>query len=186
MNIVIARFVSLDIYGLYTVASSASSFAAYVTDPITTMLFPVYSRIRGARDTDVMQTVYRQTIRYSTAIVLPAAIFLIVFAKPFTVLLFGEAYSGAGIYLTVLAGSYLLYGLGSDPTTSMLTSQGYTRFTGTISVVKNTISVLICTSIPFIGFFYSLLKLSTTTTSKRLSSCWSMLSSELLSVFTVL
>ena len=54
VKLTIARYVSLDVYGLFSVANSASGFLSYVVDPIKEMLLPAYSRIAGLKDSKVL------------------------------------------------------------------------------------------------------------------------------------
>ena len=153
VNLIIARFVSLDIYGLYSVAVSASGFGTYISDPISSMLLPVYSRIKGIQDRELMKTAFRETIRYSSLFYFPVGIFLTIFARPFVVLLFGQSYGNAGFYLSIISAFALAYGLGSGAIYTILTSQGYSKFTGARSVLFMVIRMgLAALVIPTLGF----------------------------------
>jgi O-antigen/teichoic acid export membrane protein len=153
VNLIIARFVSLDIYGLYSVASTASGLASYISDPISSMLLPVFSRIKGSQEGELFQTAFRETIRYAALFYLPVGLFLTVFARPLVILLFGYSYANAGFFLSILAGFGLAYGLGSQTISSVLTSQGYSKFIGSMSVLFQAVSIgLAALIIPTIGF----------------------------------
>ena len=106
VNLIVARFVSLDLYGLYSVATSASAVVGYVDYPISTIDFTIFSRLQGLGDRALLQKVYRQIVRYDSAFVLPAALFVLIFAQPLVVVLFGATYAGAGIL--VAADDYLV------------------------------------------------------------------------------
>lgn len=153
INLIIARFVSLDVYGWYTVAVSASGLANYVSDPVSAMIYPAFSQVKGSQNHELLRSVYTQAIRYSTLIYLPLGLFFVIFAQPFLVLFFGSPYAGAGIILTILSAMQLTYGLGSSTTGTLLTSQGYSTFSGTMSMLGITLGMIIAlVALPTIGF----------------------------------
>jgi O-antigen/teichoic acid export membrane protein len=141
VNLTIAKYVSLGIYGLYTVAQSASVFASYITDPINSMIFPAFSQVKGSENRELLGTIYRQAIRYSSIIYFPVGLFFTIFAKPFLVLFFGQAYSGAGIFLTVLSAGGLSYGLGAATVSSLLGSQGFSKYSGVQGILTTTLGI---------------------------------------------
>ena len=141
VNLVIARFVSLDTYGLYSVASSASGLLSYVMDPIKTMLLPAYSRLAGVRDSTLLRSLCTQTARFETAFVLPPALFFIVFSTPFVTLLYGSPYADSGLILALVSATFLTVGLAGDVLTTFLTSGGYTRFIGGVGIVSTVVQM---------------------------------------------
>jgi O-antigen/teichoic acid export membrane protein len=150
INLVILRFVSLDVYGLYSVASSAAALMNSISDPLSSMTSMVYSRIKGSQEVEILQTVYRQSIRYSTMMILPFAVFFIVYGRPFMALFFGSAYASGGIYLTVLSVSLLTIGMGWPG--SVLPSQGYSRYTGLTGILSSAIGAVIAiATVPTLG-----------------------------------
>jgi O-antigen/teichoic acid export membrane protein len=150
VNLIILRFVSLYVYGLYSVASSAAALMNSINDPLGSMVFPIYSRIKGLQEVEILQTVYRQSVRYSTMIMLPFALFFIVYGRPFMVLFFGSAYANGGIYLTFLSLSWLTIGMGWPST--VLPSQGYSRFTGLMGIMSSAIGAIIAiATVPTLG-----------------------------------
>ena len=150
VNLIIGKFVSLNIYGLYSVASSAYSLMNSISDPLSAMAFPIYSRIKAPAESDILRKVYDETVKISTAVLFPFAVFFIIFAEPFMVLFFGAPYAGAGIFLTVLSLTWLSVGMGSPGV--VLTSQGYSRLTASVTIV-NTIAgvVLALIAVPTLG-----------------------------------
>jgi O-antigen/teichoic acid export membrane protein len=150
VNLIILRFVSLYIYGLYSVALSASALMNSINDPLGAMTFPIYSRIKGLQEVEILQTVYRHSVRYSTMILLPFALFFIVYGGPFMTLFFGSAYSGGGIYLTFLSLSWLTIGMGWP--SNVLPSQGYSGYTGAMGILSSAIGAAIAiATVPTLG-----------------------------------
>jgi O-antigen/teichoic acid export membrane protein len=152
VNLTVARFVNLNTYGLYSVATTASGFISYVSDPIKTMLLPAYSRIAGLKDSNLMKMLSIQTTRYESAIILPVTLFFMVFAGPFVTSLYGAQYADAGIMLTLIAATFLPIGLGFDAMSTFLTSGGFTRFIGGVGVVSSsTIMLIAVLVVPWFG-----------------------------------
>jgi len=152
VNLMIARFVSLDLYGLYSVASSASGLLSYVVDPIRAMLLPAYSRLASIKNAELMKSLCIQTTRYETAIVLPVALFFIVFATPFMTLLYGMPYAGSGLILALIASAFLPVGLANDALTTLLTSNGFTRFIGGVGIISSATQIAFAAiAIPIFG-----------------------------------
>lgn len=156
INLVILRFVSLYVYGLYSVASSASALMSSINDPLSSMTFPIYSRIKGLQEVEILQTVYRQSVRYSTMIMLPFALFFVVYGRPFMTLFFGSTYASGGIYLTVLSLTWLTIGLGWP--SNMLPSQGYSRYTGLMGIMSSAIGAVVAiATVPTLGLLVYIL-----------------------------
>jgi O-antigen/teichoic acid export membrane protein len=150
INLVVLRFVNLYVYGLYSVASSANSLLNSISDPLNSMTFPIYSRIKGSQEVEILKTVYRQSVRYSTMIMLPFALFLIVYGRPFMILFFGSAYSGGGIYLTAMTLGSLTIGMGW--TGNLLSSQGESRYTGLMGILSTIVGAVIAIlTVPTLG-----------------------------------
>jgi len=150
INLIVLRFVSLAVYGLYSVASSAAALMSSINDPLGSMTFPIYSRIKGSQEVELLQTVYRQSVRYSTMIILPFALFFIVYGRPFMILFFGSTYADGGIYLTAMSVIWLTIGMGW--TGNALSSQGYSGYTGAMSIMSSVIGVTIAIfTVPTLG-----------------------------------
>jgi len=152
VNLIVARFVNLNLYGLYSVAQSASAVVGYVDYPISTIDFTIFSRLQGLGDRALLQKVYRQVVRYDSAFVLPAALFVLIFAQPLVVLLFGSVYASAGILVSLLMIAWFTYATGSSMTSDLVSSQGYTAIVGVLTIVNSAIMIIVAAVIlPTIG-----------------------------------
>jgi O-antigen/teichoic acid export membrane protein len=152
VNLIVARFVNLNLYGLYSVAQSASAVVGYVDYPISTIDFTIFSRLQGLGDRALLQKVYRQVVRYDSAFVLPAALFVLIFAQPLVVLLFGSVYANAGILVSLLMITWFAYATGSSMTSDLVSSQGYTAIVGALTIVNSAIGIVVAAvTLPTIG-----------------------------------
>lgn len=152
VNLIVARFVNLTLYGEYSVAQSASAVVGYVDYPISTIDFTIFSRIQGPDNRALLQRVYRQMVRYDSAFVIPAALFVGLFAQPLVVTLFGATYAGAGIFVSLLMISWFTYALGGSMTSDLVSSQGYTVIVGVITIINSLIGVAVALiALPTIG-----------------------------------
>ncbi|MEM3803965.1 MAG: oligosaccharide flippase family protein, partial [Conexivisphaerales archaeon] len=103
--------------------SSAGNLGALITlfvYPIATVLFPLFSSISD--DRQKLLDLYRLSIRYSTLIIVPITLFLLVAATPIASAVYGRAYSFSGNYLRVMILPNLLVGFGSIVQASLLNS----------------------------------------------------------------
>ncbi|MDA4122805.1 MAG: oligosaccharide flippase family protein [Thaumarchaeota archaeon] len=152
VNLIVARFVSLNLYGLYSVATSASAVVGYVDYPISTIDFTIFSRLQGLEDRALLQKVYRQVVRYDSAFVLPATLFVLIFAQPLVVLLFGSTYASAGILVSLLMITWFAYATGSSMTSDLVSSQGYTAIVGVLTIVNSAIGIIVAAvTLPTVG-----------------------------------
>ena len=153
INLIIARFVNLGVYGLYSVASSAVSFVGYVDDAIGSVAFPTFSKLEAKEEPETLHAIFRYAVKFSTAVVVPVSLFAAIFSRSIVTILFGEQYSTAGPYLTILSLAFLAYGLGSGLISSMLQSQGYTKFLGALAILYTSIQVIVAALVvPTMGF----------------------------------
>ena len=142
LSLVVVKFVDIGTYGLYSIASSAVVIVGYVSYPISTMSFPILSRLTE-KESRLLRSVYTYTIKYAAVAMLPVALFFILFATPFLMLLYGQSYAAAGIMLAILTVNYMEFGLGSATTMSLLSSQGYTSTTGKLNILSAGVSLII-------------------------------------------
>jgi stage V sporulation protein B len=152
VSLAVARFVSLPLYGLYSVAQSASAVVGYVDYPISTIDFTIFSRIQGSENRALLRKVFRQIVRYDSAFVIPAALFVGLFAQPLVSLLFGSAYAGAGILVSLLMIAWFIYATGVSMTYDLMSSQGYTSIVGGLTTANSFIGIAVALFIlPTIG-----------------------------------
>jgi stage V sporulation protein B len=115
-------------FGNFGIANSFVVLIAFFATPITTMLFPAFSKLNPEKDKEALENVFKFSIKYASLIVLPVAALVMCLAQPAVATLFGNDYSSSALYLALLAVSYVFTAFGSLTTNNFIISQGKTTF----------------------------------------------------------
>ena len=151
-NFIIVLYASNFLIGNYAVANNFTILLTFFAAPITTMLFPAFSKLDADKDKDTLKIVFRSSIKYSTLLVIPPTVAVIALANPIVSALFGEKYGSAPLFLALLAVNYLLTAFGALSTNTLISGQGKTRFYLELAII-NTITgvVLVVLLVPTLG-----------------------------------
>jgi len=114
--------------GNYGIASTFVVLIAFFATPITTMLFPAFSKLNPQKDKETLLNVFQFSVKYASLLVVPVAALVMCIAEPAVSTLFGKAYSTAPLFLALLAISYVFTAFGSLSTGNFISSQGKTTF----------------------------------------------------------
>jgi len=125
INTVLALTVSNSQIGGYSAAGTFNSLIALFTYPISTALFPLFSKRIGALGE--LGEPYQTALKYTALIVTPVTTFIIAFSGPLIVTFYGRAYSFGTPYLALFAATTLMAGLGSFAWGALLNGIGRTR-----------------------------------------------------------
>jgi O-antigen/teichoic acid export membrane protein len=139
INTVLALTVSNSQIGGYALATTFSTLIVLFTYPISTVLFPLFSR--RFEDYRVLASTYRTSVWFTALLVVPVASFIIAFSSPLMVTFYGRAYAFGASYLTLLASIYLMAGIGSLAWSSLLNGIGHTRDVLVTTAVGSVVSV---------------------------------------------
>ncbi|MBE3115941.1 oligosaccharide flippase family protein [Candidatus Bathyarchaeota archaeon] len=112
--------------GNYGIALNFSVLISFFATPITTMLFPAFSKLDPQKDHETLKNVFQFSIKYAALLVVPVAALIMAVSKPAVSTLFGDTYQIAPLFLALLAISYLYVALGSLSTGNLIISQGKT------------------------------------------------------------
>lgn len=112
--------------GNYGIALNFSVLISFFATPITTMLFPAFSKLDPQKDHETLRNVFQFSIKYAALLVVPVAALIMAVSKPAISTLFGNTYQTAPLFLALLAINYLYVALGSLSTGNLIISQGKT------------------------------------------------------------
>jgi len=128
-NFLLPIFVANDtIVGSYGIARKFVILIGFFATPITTMLFPAFSKLDAQKDNKTLRDAYQFSIKYAALFVVPAATLVMSLSEPAVTTLFGNTYESAPLYLTLLAVHYLYVLFGDLSTNNLINSQGQTKF----------------------------------------------------------
>ena len=114
--------------GNYGIASTFVVLISFFATPITTMLFPAFSKLNPQKDKQTLQNVFQYSVKYASLLVVPVAALVMCLAEPAVSTLFGQTYSSAPLFLALLALAYFFPAFGSLSTSNFITGQGKTTF----------------------------------------------------------
>jgi O-antigen/teichoic acid export membrane protein len=121
--------------GNYGIASTFVVLISFFATPITTMLFPAFSKLNPQKDKETLQNVFQFSIKYATLLVVPVAALVMCLSQPAVSTLFGKTYSTAPLFLALLAITYIFPAFGSLSTSNFINSQGKTTFNLYLTII---------------------------------------------------
>ncbi len=127
-------FVDLHLIGNYSVATTFVVLITFFASPVSTVLFPAFSKLDPGKDREALRNVFRFSIKYASLLVVPAACVVMALARPGISLLFPEFHE-APLFLALLAMNYLLVIFGSLSVYGFINGQGQTKFNLKLSLV---------------------------------------------------
>ena len=133
-NFILPIYISSGLYGNYGIATTFVVLIQFFALPITTILFPAFSKLDIKKDLDALKNVFSFSVKYASLFVVPAAAVVMVLAKPGIGVLFPD-YTAAPLFLVLLAISYLLVAAGNLSIANLLNGQGQTKFNLKLSLL---------------------------------------------------
>ena len=125
--------------GNYSVALNFSALISFITMPISTTIFPLFSKLD--KEQSELGFLYRNAVKYSTLLVYPIIFTLISLADQIIMFLFQDQYTYAPYYLRIYILIFVLTGLGSACNNSLLKGQNRTDIIFRIALIRFIISV---------------------------------------------
>jgi stage V sporulation protein B len=116
----------------------AQNFVVLITffaTPVTTMLFPAFSKLDHKKDPETLKNVFQKSVKYASLLVVPVAAMIMALAQPAISTLFGNTYGEAPLFLALLAIAYLYTTLGNLSIGSLINGQGQTTFNLAIAII---------------------------------------------------
>jgi putative peptidoglycan lipid II flippase len=100
----------------------------FFATPVTTMLFPAFSKLDAKKERELLQNVFQFSVKYATLVVVPVTAMVMALAQPAINTIFEGKYEQAPFYLALSAVTYLFTALGSLSIGNLINSQGYTKY----------------------------------------------------------
>jgi O-antigen/teichoic acid export membrane protein len=125
--------------GNFGIANTFVVLIGFFATPITTMLFPAFSKLNPQKDKQTLQNVFQYSVKYASLLVVPVAALVICLAEPAVSTLFGQTYSEAPLFLALLAISYVFAVFGNLSMGSFISSQGKTTFILYLTLITATV-----------------------------------------------
>ncbi len=140
---ILAIYASNYIIGNYAVAINFTVLLTFFATPITTMLFPAFSKLDAEKDKETLKIIFKSSIKYSSLLVIPPTVAVITLAGPFVSALFGAKYADAPVFLALLALIYLFTAFGQLSTFNLISGQGKTKFHLELAIINTVAGVVL-------------------------------------------
>ena len=154
-NFLMAIYATDLMIGNYSVATNFAVLITFFASPITTMLFPAFSKLDPQKEKETLQNVFHYSVKYAALLVVPAAAAIMALADPAVSTLFGDKYTQAPLFLALLAVGYLYTVFGNLSTSNLINSQGetklYLKLTTVTSAIGLTLSLILIPQFEIMG-----------------------------------
>ncbi len=125
---VMAFFVDTAIIGHFKVALNFAVLITFFTVPISTLLFPTYSKINPKDEGEVLKSVFSSSVKYTSLFTIPATVALMVLADAIIRTLYADKWVYSPLFLSLYLIQYLFISLGGATKESLLQGLGKTKF----------------------------------------------------------
>ncbi|MCJ7614726.1 oligosaccharide flippase family protein [Candidatus Bathyarchaeota archaeon] len=112
--------------GNYYIALSFAVLVTFIVIPLTTILFPAFSKIDAQKELETMKNVFKSSVKYASLVVVPSTFAVMVLAQSAISTLFGEKYEFTPLYVALYVVIYLYTAIGSLSVDNLIKSQGRT------------------------------------------------------------
>lgn len=144
-GVMIAIFATPFEIGSYSAAQKLLFPLAFIGYPILTVVFPMFSKINGAKEPDLLKRSYHYSLRYTNFLAIPMAFGLFIFALPLTEILI-PGYSNSWLYLTLLVfPSMTVEAFGGQILNKLLNAQGMPTYVAKLRFLTLAISITLGT-----------------------------------------
>jgi putative peptidoglycan lipid II flippase len=114
--------------GNYSVSLNFVVLITFFATPVTTMLFPAFSKLDAKKERELLQNVFQYSVKYATLVVVPVTVLVMALAQPAINTIFEGKYEQAPFYLALSAITYLFTAVGNLSIANLINSQGYTKY----------------------------------------------------------
>jgi O-antigen/teichoic acid export membrane protein len=112
--------------GNYQAAMNFLVLITFFQIPVTTVLFPAFSKLNPEKEMETLRIVFQSSVKYASLLIVPPTTVIMVLSKPLLFTVFGEKYSYAPLFLSLTAIIYLYTVLGNLTLGNFLSGQGKT------------------------------------------------------------
>jgi O-antigen/teichoic acid export membrane protein len=126
-SFMMAANVAESLIGNYRMAKNFAIFVTFFAVPISTVLFPAFSKINPKSETSLLKSVFSTSVKITALFILPATLGLIVLSDPLVATLYGNRWSFASFFLSLSVLHNLFSFFGTLSINSLLIALGETK-----------------------------------------------------------
>jgi len=140
-NFILAVYSNDFLIGNYNTATNFSIIITFFTQPLATVLLPLFSRISSNADEDVIGTVFQVSVKYAAIVIIPITVLMMALSEPMVSVLYDGKYPLAPLYLTLLSATNLYVALGSLSMGNLMNGLGNTDMTLKLTILSAIVGV---------------------------------------------
>jgi stage V sporulation protein B len=156
-SIILAHFAGNLEIGNFNATLNFNTFLAILTYPIVTAIFPMFAKMRPRDQSAELARAFQLAVKYSSLVMLPASVAVMVFSRNLIYLTYGSSYAFAPQYLILLSASYLLAAMGSLVLGSFFNGVADTRTVINMSILALGVYLPLCPAFAWVWGPYGLL-----------------------------
>jgi O-antigen/teichoic acid export membrane protein len=130
-----AVFCNDAVIGNYRIATNFAVVLAFFTFPISTVLFPAFSKVNPENVHKLLKTVFASSVKYTVLLLLPTTMIIMILAKPMVGILYGNSWTSAPLFLTLYVVGNFFAVFGSLSLGGFLMGLGETKMVMKLSIV---------------------------------------------------
>lgn len=140
-SFMMAVYVSDTLIGNYRMATNFAVFVTFFTVPISTVLFPAFSKIKPKSEQTLLKNVFNSSVKITALFILPATLGIIVLSDPIVATLYGDRWAFASLFLTLSVIHNLFSFFGTLSINSLLTAVGETRMLMKLNILNMIVGI---------------------------------------------
>lgn len=121
--------------GNYQASTNFMVIVSFFTVPITTVLFPAFSKLKAKTEENTLRVVFQSSVKYGALLTLPVTLMVIVLSEPLVFAIVGTEYTDAPFFLMINSISNLYTGFGHLSVGNFLNGQNKTHITMKLAFV---------------------------------------------------
>ncbi len=126
-NFMMGSFCDLAMIGNYRIATNFAVLLTFFTIPISTVLFPAFSKLDAKKELQLLKTIFVSSVKYAALLLVPATLALMVLSQPIISTIYGSKWSYAPSFLTLYVVSNLFSIFGNLSIGNLLNGLGETK-----------------------------------------------------------
>ena len=141
--ILIAINITDQIIGNYNLALNFASLLAFFVTPVSTIMFPAFSKINAKKDPTTLRNVFQYSVKYASLLIVPATFMVMSLSRPAVATLFGEKYELSPLFLSLYIIIYLYTAIGSLSSGNFIKGQGKTGFNLKLTILTTILGIIL-------------------------------------------
>lgn len=152
-NLLVAIYLTDQIVGNYRVALNFAVLVAFFVTPVSTIMFPAFSKLNAQKEPKTLREVYQSSVKYASLLIIPTTFMVMVLSQPAVSTLFGlEKYQLTPVYLSLYVILYLFTAFGNLSSENLIKGQGRTDVNLKLYILSSIVgTALALTLIPTYG-----------------------------------